>query len=643
MKQFRRHFHIIMKKSYIPLFVLLLTICFGSILYTYYFLINTNAKANVNNIEEIPSVSNENDIPQPNKAKKIRQPSNTQPKHRYSDLIIDPETDDEDDCYDRSENRLELLAPFGLNPKTHFPGKPYVLVLGSGGLIGSELESILTKQGYNTLHILSRHHLDLRLNHSLDIFDDINITFVFFLAYEVGGAKFLQLPEHQQQILDNNIKITDNVFSWLKKRQIRYAFASSSLSADKSNYGYVKRLGENITLEMPHLGRVFRLWNAYGFEYPGPKSHAIPDFVFQCLQYKKIRMLTTGEELRQFSHVIDISNALIAIMEHFEETPHEVDISNGNWITLKAVAEAVQKAVPGCQLEIPEKKAKVQKRHEANIFTDWHKNIWQEKLTLDEGISNIVEHMQDYINRAKNGSGVTFIINCGETVDSQIIKNVEFIVKKIDEMNSPLEPMKVEIIAAAKSISMDLYSSNETKLPCLFLINKGGKYLHKAVKFAHSDPIVIMDHNVLPTMNHMHFFQREIPRDLIFYFSEKYHVDSIDDIEKETIPGLASIQIINDCSKSDYIKPNDLSFIVATKETWLSIKVPPDDVNVHDWLMRFKCGYLSIKFESPVWNWGENEDKVQPQQEKACCTGHVKSNAQKSDSYIHYGERNLIR
>ncbi|OHT10879.1 hypothetical protein TRFO_19670 [Tritrichomonas foetus] len=586
-------------------------------------------------------------------------------KYKYSYLINDTPSG-LNSCLDREKYNLELLRPFGLDPETHKSEDSYVLVLGSGGLVGSALKRILEKEhNYKTLHVLSRHHLDLRVNNSLDIFDPINITFCFFLAYEVGGAKFLQLPEHQNKILEFNLQITENVFNWLQKRQIRFSFASSSLKADNSNYGYVKRLGENRTFLMPHLGRVFRLWNAYGFEYPGPKSHAIPDFVFQGLAKKKISMLTSGKELRQFTHVRDISEALIAIMEYFDEAPLEIDISDGNWLTLADTARAAQKAagkafinlsrnqntqikdvkknenvnssniVNGVELVIPEKAAKVQKRCEPNLTSSWHQNRWQQKMKLDEGVADIVEAMSNYINRSENGPAVTFIINCGDEINDTILENVKFIVDRIDQMNSVLSPMRVEIIAATKS-----YKSNSMP-PCTILTNEG-QYLRKAVKFAHSDPIVIMDYNVLPTMTHMYFFQREIPRDLIFYFSNKQKVTKMEEAKGETNATFAIFQKVVNCD-TNYVRPNDLSFIVATKNTWLSVKVPPTDINIHDWLMRLKCGYISIRFESPVWSWGEGKEPNHLQT-NACCQGMVSTKATKSgDTFIHYGMRPLIK
>jgi hypothetical protein len=473
------------------------------------------------------------------------------------------------------------------------------------------------------------------VNGTLDVFDGLNITFVFFLAYEVGGAKFLTLPGLQRQILEFNLQITENVFDWLQRRQIRFTFASSSLSADNSTYGFVKRLGENKTRALAHLGHVFRIWNAYGFEFPGPKSHAIPDFVFQCLARGKIQMLTDGKELRQFTHVNDMSDALIAIMEYFEEAPHDIDVTDGNWLKLADVAKTVQDNVPGCSLNMSRRPAKVQKRHEANLTSHWHQTRWQQKLPFSDGVGEIVERMKDFINFSNSEPAVSIVIDCGPEINSSILSSLEYVTHQIDDLQKPLAPMKIEIIAAARSIT------TRRGLPCSVLVNPG-HYRRKAVRAARSKTVLIMDYQTLPTMTQLSFFQRQIPRDLIFYFAAKVRVSAKELAHGETNATLATFAMVTDCDKK-YPAPSDLSFLAATRETWMSIKVPPDDVNVNDWLMRFTPGYIAIRFESPVWTWGPKRTAV-PRNKTSCCRGEVHTAKIKSgESVVYPGSRPRIR
>ena len=119
---------------------------------------------------------------------------------------------------------------------------PNVLVLGSGGLVGSALAAELRRRGYNVLESRDRMHLDLRVQGSLSRFDDTPISFCFFLACEVGGSKFIASGSNERAITRNNEKIYDNVFPYLQRRKIRFLFSSSQLSGEGMLLGQSSRL-----------------------------------------------------------------------------------------------------------------------------------------------------------------------------------------------------------------------------------------------------------------------------------------------------------------------------------------------------------------------------------------------------------------
>ena len=555
-------------------------------------------------------------------------------KYKFSHLVVDKDHEfqkDSEGCLDRARYNLSLFIPFGLDVETHKDSDEYVLILGSGGLVGSALERRLRARGYKFLYVLSRHHHDLRLEDALEIFSQFKIKFVYFLAYEVGGAKFLQLPENQNAIRESNMKIMDNVFKWVEKKQVRFCFISSRLTADNSTYGEVKRLGEKRTLAMPHIGRVFRLWNAYGFEYPGPKSHAIPDFVFQCLTTGKLNTLTDGQEKRQFTHVDDISDALIAAMEYFDETPLEADVSDGKWLTLAEVANEVVKQVPNCVLNLSDKQAKKQGNRDPNLTSSWHQKRWQQKISLSDGIADVVKTMQEYINKSKDKPAVAFVLDCGKNLTDEKLADVTYVVQQIQTMADQLSPMKVQIMAAANE-----KGTQNQDFPCDVLICRG-HYLRKAVKHVSANAVVVMKAKTVPTMTEMTFFQRHLLRDMMFYYAGKVYVNTSAEARGETNATTAGFVMSTNC-KMQKKGPRDLHFIAASQDTWKSIKVPPKDVNVHDWLMRFVPGYVAVKFESPVWTWARKKPKV-PLQHDACCTGVVATNPIKSETPVIFAGR----
>jgi nucleoside-diphosphate-sugar epimerase len=107
----------------------------------------------------------------------------------------------------------------------------------------------------------------------------------------------------------------ENVFPWLQKRQIPFLFTSSyvvdqvyflmcsSHSCSSSihqdlPYGAVKWLGEK-WVDQLSLGRTVRLWNVYGPERLGRKSHVVADWVAACVAAGAVTARTDGTEERQ--------------------------------------------------------------------------------------------------------------------------------------------------------------------------------------------------------------------------------------------------------------------------------------------------------------------------------------------------------
>ena len=146
------------------------------------------------------------------------------------------------------------------------------LVLGGSGTIGSSLCKELKAQGEEVINLDLKIGFDLR---TLNLFNYKDVDYVWFLAWEVGGAKFLYNADNQLKIIQNNTLICKNVFSFLKSTQIPFVFASSQLASYDNAYGVTKKLGEQWSRILN--GNIVRFWNVYGWETPGERSHIIPD------------------------------------------------------------------------------------------------------------------------------------------------------------------------------------------------------------------------------------------------------------------------------------------------------------------------------------------------------------------------------
>lgn len=211
------------------------------------------------------------------------------------------------------------------------------LVIGSEGFVGKPLCRFLRQKGEEVIpfDIRRSDQEDARFaSFALDAADR-----VYFLAWDVGGAKYLYREDSQFRQLDWNLKLMLNVMPQLRASRVPFLFVSSQLAEEYDTvYGVTKRLGEVWT----HLceGVRVRLWNVYGeIETPSDRSHVISDFVYQALQNGEIRMLTTGAESRQFVHIDDVCEAFHAALSR--RLSGVYDVTSFEWTTVLDVAKRI--------------------------------------------------------------------------------------------------------------------------------------------------------------------------------------------------------------------------------------------------------------------------------------------------------------
>jgi len=217
-----------------------------------------------------------------------------------------------------------------------------VLVLGSEGIIGTGLTRHLESVGHEVTH------WDIKLSPKHDISDIVNMhslkraiddsDFIFFLAYDVGGAKYIS--NAGLDFINRNMMIMFNTFNLLEGK--RFIFASSTMYNMNNVYGTLKYVGEHYTKQLGGLS--VRFWNVYGREESSEKSHVIADMIHKWKMKGYIDLMTTGEEERQFLHTDDCAKALTTLMDNYEDvklTESSVDVTNFEWIKIKDVAKFI--------------------------------------------------------------------------------------------------------------------------------------------------------------------------------------------------------------------------------------------------------------------------------------------------------------
>jgi nucleoside-diphosphate-sugar epimerase len=262
-----------------------------------------------------------------------------------------------------------------------------VLVLGSGGLVGRAVMNWLNERQFRALEVRNRKHIDLRISGALDVFNNSGITYCIFLACEVGGSKFIESSEQdiQVNIINSNLQIYQTVIPWLTERRIPFIFTSSYLQGTENSYGAIKRLGEVWIQNLGGLGKILRLWNVYGPEQVGLKSHVLSDWAHQCAKDGIAQSLTDGREVRQFVHVNDTASACGVGMLNHEDLDMISDVSSGIWVDMRQVADVLNNASGGtCTVNFSEREAGYRARLSAQLTGRLHTR-WTAAVSLEEG------------------------------------------------------------------------------------------------------------------------------------------------------------------------------------------------------------------------------------------------------------------
>ena len=277
-----------------------------------------------------------------------------------------------------------------------------VLVLGSSGQIGAYLSSYLKDKGHEVIDydIELGPEYDLRVIPSSYFEGEVRKSdFIFFLAFDVGGSRYLKKYQHTFEFIDNNTRMMTNVFRMIKKYEKPFVFASSQMSnMGHSSYGVLKNVGELYTKSLN--GLVVKFWNIYGIEKDMDKSHVITDFIKKGFETGTIDMITDGTEEREFLYAEDCCEALDTVMCKYSEftSDNELHITSGNSTSILEVGREIQKLFKGIGKEIkvvPSEEKDVVQKDARNIADPFFRKWWEPKTSLAKGIGKVFNEMNN--------------------------------------------------------------------------------------------------------------------------------------------------------------------------------------------------------------------------------------------------------
>jgi len=280
-------------------------------------------------------------------------------------------------------------------------GSMIITVLGSSGQIGAYLSEYLSKKGHivREFDIVNGEHQDMTHIPNVYLRNAImESDFVFFLAFDVGGSRYLKKYQHTFDFVNNNTRLMANAFGLLQEYDKPFVFASSQMSnMSYSPYGTLKRVGELYTESLG--GLIVKFWNVYGIEKDHDKAHVITDFIRKGFEEGDFEMMTDGEEARQFLYAEDCCEGLESVMKNYDEfyANDPLHITNFDYTSIREVAIIIENEFKliGKPINILPGEAsdsvQLDKRNEADRFIEQY---WSPKTDLETGIAKVFEAMK---------------------------------------------------------------------------------------------------------------------------------------------------------------------------------------------------------------------------------------------------------
>ena len=276
-----------------------------------------------------------------------------------------------------------------------------ITVLGSSGQIGAYLSEYLSRKGHivREFDVINGSHQDMTHIPNTYLRNAImESDFVFFLAFDVGGSRYLKKYQHTFDFVNNNTRLMANAFGFLEQYDKPFVFASSQMSnMSYSPYGTLKRVGELYTESLG--GLIVKFWNVYGIEKDHDKAHVITDFIRKGFEEGDFEMMTDGEEVRQFLYAEDCCEGLESVMKNYDEfyANDPLHITNFDYTTIREVAIIIENEfrLIGKPINIIPGEAsdtvQLDKRNEADPFIQ---KYWSPKTDLETGIAKVFEAMK---------------------------------------------------------------------------------------------------------------------------------------------------------------------------------------------------------------------------------------------------------
>ena len=302
-----------------------------------------------------------------------------------------------------------------------------ILVFGSNGLVGQSLRRNLVIDKKNNCFFSTRKDTDLfSFEQTQKIITEFNPDLIVNAAAKVGGIHANN--NYGSSFLIENLKININILESIipfpniklinlgssciyplnAKNPIKEEyFMTGKLEPTNSPYALAKisgiELGKTLKKEFGHSVTNLMPTNLYGpnDNFSEMNSHVIPGLIHK-MHMANIRndetfsIWGTGNPLREFLHVDDLSRGIIFISQNSIKEDL-INIGSGNEISIKELAEKIKKIVGfkgslSFDENMPD--GNPRKLLDSSLINNYG---WSHEIDLDEGLANTYKWYKENI------------------------------------------------------------------------------------------------------------------------------------------------------------------------------------------------------------------------------------------------------
>jgi GDP-L-fucose synthase len=250
-----------------------------------------------------------------------------------------------------------------------------IYVAGHRGLVGSALMRTLAAQGYNSIVMRTRADLDLTDPAAVEAFFKAKKPdYVFLAAAKVGGI--WANKTQKADFLRDNIYITTNIIAAAARHGVKKLLNLGStciyprdcpqpIKEESLLTGPLEETNDAYALAKIAgimLGRAYRQQygfkvisaqptNLYGLEdnFHPEHGHVIPGMMVRMHRAKvegkpSFGVWGTGKPLREFLYADDLAEALVLLMNVYDEELH-INVGTGQEVSIRRLAELMKQTV----------------------------------------------------------------------------------------------------------------------------------------------------------------------------------------------------------------------------------------------------------------------------------------------------------